>query len=559
MSDHVDDAELVRTRATERRGRWPGLVWAVPLAALLIVSYLGLRAFAERGVTVVVTFASAAGARVGDTQVVYKGVTVGHVVRITISPDGKHVDMVLRLTPRAKPVLRDTTKFWLVGAQPTLTDFSSLKAAVSGVTIGISPGVGEPRRHFIGLEQPPPIPPDTPGTLYVLHGEHIGETRPGSGVFYHGLEVGRVSTIAIDGPQKFKLVIFIQAPDDQLVRPDTRFFLANAVNISLSGSSFSAELGPGNSAIAGGIEFDTPEAAASEPHSVMNAQFDYYDDFTQAADAPRGPFVLYDAVFPGGGGQLRAKAPVKLAGFPVGEVLESHLRIVDGAPQSNVVLEIEPLKLLDGMTPPANEDWRKPTDAAIASLIARGYRLSMTQEPPLVGPASLALGRSPTSKPGTIVYAGAHPVLPTTAATDISALTDRAATLLDKVNAVPIAEIGQDVRQITSKLGKLVASPQVSDSLNHLDSTLTSIDQTLKQVQPQVGPLIAKLNLAADQIQATAASADHVLSGVGARGDANLPDAIHELTDAARSIRTLADYLDRHPEAVIRGKVKDAK
>ena len=62
MSDRPpQDAEPLRTHATEKHGRWPGLVWAVPLAALLIVGYLGLRAFAQRGVTVVVTFSSAAG------------------------------------------------------------------------------------------------------------------------------------------------------------------------------------------------------------------------------------------------------------------------------------------------------------------------------------------------------------------------------------------------------------------------------------------------------------------------------------------------------------------
>ena len=40
--------------------------------------------------------------------------------------------------------------------------------------------------------------------------------------------------------------------------------------------------------------------------------------------------------------------------------------------------------------------------------------------------------------------------------------------------------------------------------------------------------------------------------------DADLPSAIRQLTEAARSIRSLTDYLSRHPEALLRGK-KEAK
>ena len=79
------------------------------------------------------------------------------------------------------------------------------------------------------------------------------------------------------------------------------------------------------------------------------------------------------------------------------------------------------------------------------------------------------------------------------------------------------------------------------------------------QVKPQVGPLIGKLNQAADQLNGAAAAARGVLTGEGAGQDASLPGAIRQLTDAARSIRSLADYLSRHPEAVIKGKVKDGK
>ncbi len=51
-----------------RRTIWPNLVWGIPLAALVIVGYLGVRALLNRGEVVTVTFTRAAGAKAGVTK-----------------------------------------------------------------------------------------------------------------------------------------------------------------------------------------------------------------------------------------------------------------------------------------------------------------------------------------------------------------------------------------------------------------------------------------------------------------------------------------------------------
>ena len=50
-----------------------------------------------------------------------------------------------------------------------------------------------------------------------------------------------------------------------------------------------------------------------------------------------------------------------------------------------------------------------------------------------------------------------------------------------------------------------------------------------------------------------------VLGGAGANQDQSLAEAIRQIDQMARSIRTLSDYLGRHPEALIGGKTKDAR
>jgi len=122
---------------------------------------------------------------------------------------------------------------------------------------------------------------------------------------------------------------------------------------------------------------------------------------------------------------------------------------------------------------------------------------------------------------------------------------------------VPIEAIGQSVRRTVDRLDRLTNSPQLSDSLKHLDSTLSEADALLHAVKPQAGPLVAKLNDAADQMQQAATGANRLLTGEGAAQDESLPGAIRELTNAARSIRALSDYLSRHPEAVLHGKTRE--
>jgi paraquat-inducible protein B len=565
VSDPRPDAPLapprVYTEAIERRGRWPGLVWAVPLAALLVVAYLGLQALANRGYTVVVSFKTSGGAQAGDTPVVYKGVTVGRVVRIQIAPDASGVDMTLRLDPRAKGRLGANAKFWLIGAEPNLTDFASLKAAVSGVTIGVAPGVGEPTRHFVGLDQPPVVPPDTPGTPYALEGVEVGSTRSGAGIYYHGLEVGRVERVEITGVQTTRLLVFINAPYDRLVRPGSLFFSANAADLSITAGQVNASLGPGSSVITGGFEFDTPDAATSKPQSPAGSVFHFYPNEAEAADQPEGPQIQYRAVFDAAALRPQVNAPVWLSGVRIGRVLASHVVLPSGAevPRTSLTLEIEPEKL----ELPVDGDAQARTDDALRRLIHGGYRLTVSQTPPLIGTASLTFVRSPGAQSGGAqsggALSGAAPhLIPTSSGAGLEDLTTKVNAILDKVNGVPIQAIGQDVREITRHLRDLVSSPQLSDSLTHLDGTLTQADQMMTEAKPKVGPLIDKLNQAADEVSGAAAAGQALLSGEGAGQDSSLPDAIRQLNDAARSIRSLADYLGRHPEALVRGKTKDA-
>jgi len=559
-----DSAIVPEARA--RRSRWIGVVWAVPIAALMIVAILGVRALADRGVDVVVTFDTGAGARVNDTKVIYQGVEAGHVTKIDINEDGHRVDMTLRLDPRADRGLTTTTKFWLIGANPSLNDISSVKAALAGLTIGVAPGIGgTPTRRFVGLDEPPIIMPGTPGTAFVLATSMLGTASAGSPLFYRGQQIGKVTAVHFVASGQFRLDLFVLAPYDKLIGPASAFWISFPVQVSLTDKGASATLEHAGALLNGAIEFDLLAGPRVSDPSPAGTVFPLYESRKEAESGPTGPEVNYAFRFAGPAGEMTPGAPVRLLGFQVGLVKSVRLDIdpKTGAASTWVGAVLYPSKLhiQDPAAPLNAQAWQVATDAAVSRLLARGHRARLIQTPPLIGGRVISLDSVPGA--GAVALGSGDPrVIPSDDASGgIDEMTDQVNHLLAKFNRIPLDAIGQNLKQTTEHLNGLITSPQLADSLRHLNSTLAQADRMMGEVTPQIAPLVTKLNHAAGEVSAAATAAHELMGGQGggatATPDGGLPAAIQELTDAARSIRALADYLDRHPESLIRGRSAD--
>jgi paraquat-inducible protein B len=367
------------------------------------------------------------------------------------------------------------------------------------------------------------------------------------------------------------LDVFIFQPYDQLIRAGDRFWKTSAVRLKFAGGAIDATLAPISTIFSGGIELDTTAATPGSPQSRAESEFTLYASRDAARQGLSGPTVRYSLAFAGAAGDLEAGAPVTLLGFQIGEVAAARLAYDErtGKPLTAVSVliypqQLDPARLAAGTV----TDWPAAADAKMRQLIGFGYRAKLDQTPPLVGGRSIALvpttgaGPSNLAGPGPSNLSssgsggsGGHRTIPTVPdSADFADIASRAAQILAKVNGMPLEDIGQNLKAITRRVRALVSSPEVADSLAHLDGSLTQIDELLGQVKPQLGPLVAKLNDAAGEISGIAAAAHQLLGSGGGGQDANLPDAIRQLTEAARAVRTLADYLDRHPEALIHGK-----
>ncbi|MGN6323963.1 MAG: MlaD family protein [Dyella sp.] len=420
-----------RTQAEVRRSVWPGWIWSVPIAALGVAIWLGIRGLTHGGESVTVTFDNAYGMDASDTKVMLRGVKVGEVSDVSLTDDGKHVEVKLKIDSDEKKYLRSGTKFFLRGAQPDFSDPASLKALVAGPEIVMEPGPGTPTDHFNGADRKPALPP-----------EH-------------------------------------------------------------------------------------------------------------------GPTVTYLVRFDGAVGALKDGAAVELRGFRVGTVTSVRLNYdaKTGTLSTPVQLALDPPSL--GMaTSPPNGDWRPAVDDMLKRLIARGLRARLAQDPPLVGPSKVSLDFVTGAPNAALTDENGVPVIPSTASSNIDAMTAKADQVIQKIDDLPIKEIGEQVRSIAAHINAISSSPQIKDSLMHIDRSVAQIDRTLQQVTPQIAPLVAQLRQTANSADQAVAAANRTLGG-DATGQNDLPAALRELTDTARSIRALADYLDRHPEALIRGKQEE--
>jgi ABC-type transporter Mla subunit MlaD len=107
------------------------------------------------------------------------------------------------------------------------------------------------------------------------------------------------------------------------------------------------------------------------------------------------------------------------------------------------------------------------------------------------------------------------------------------------------------IMSATSAVEQLVESPAVQETMRNLASATRDLDRLVREVRAEVKPLAASARGASDAAQRTFAQADRALSG---NLGYDVSRTLGDLDAAARAVRSLADYLERHPEAVLKGK-----
>ncbi|MDH3841905.1 MAG: hypothetical protein OES35_13405, partial [Chromatiales bacterium] len=97
-------------------------------------------------------------------------------------------------------------------------------------------------------------------------------------------------------------------------------------------------------------------------------------------------------------------------------------------------------------------------------------------------------------------------------------------------------------------------------TLSNIDATMASARELLDDTDQGLEPVISELLAALEEVGNAATSAQQTLNSIreDLTGQSNtyfrIANALQEVENAARSFRILTEFLERHPEALIRGK-----
>jgi paraquat-inducible protein B len=284
--------------ARVRPRRWVVWVWIVPIAAAGVLAWLTWSTIAERGPEITISFSAAQGLQPGQATIQHLNAVVGTVTSLHLTHDMKRVIVHARMVREVTPYLTDTTIFYVVTPRLGVGGISGLSTIVSGSYIEMFPGKdGRPRRRFVGLDNPPIVPPGSPGRYFTLRTPDLSSLTDGSPVTYRGIEVGVVAAYALasDG-HDVGVTLFIRAPHDRLVHPGTHFWNAGGVAMNLGASGLQLRANSWQQLLAGGIAFETPAAAMATAPSPERSVFQLYENEQAARGAPAGPPVLGDTL-----------------------------------------------------------------------------------------------------------------------------------------------------------------------------------------------------------------------------------------------------------------------
>lgn len=527
--------ENVVPQAIVNKKKGISLIWIVPILALVVGMGLVYTALTRKGPEITIIFHSADGLKAKKTKVKYKDIVIGEVKKVELTEDFHKVRVTISLVKMAEKFLSANTSFWIVRPRLRGVTVSGLETVLSGAYVAIDPGEkGEIKYDFVGLETPPRIIDGTKGRLFTLNANALGSLDYGSPVYFRDISVGQIVGYRLQPKGKgVDIDVFVDDPYDSYVKEASRFWLVSGVEFETDTEGFHIYSESLVSIILGGVAFIDPPYMGETAVAKSKDNFKLYKNRKAALTRHFEKKEYYVLKFAQTLRGLSIGAPVEFKGFPIGKVvdigIEFHLESKEVLVPVRIEVEAERLSRIASGT-----NGLSSTDI-LHELVAQGLRAEVLTANLLTGQLYVALDFFDQAKPATVgVTEDGLQQIPTLIS-PIEELTKNMTDILDKVHKIPIDEIGRQVlATITSvkgtvdKLKRVVGSKDLRVALKHTREMMKETRDTMKK---------------ANSLVAT-----------DSRTMVEFQRMLRELGDAAKSIRILADQLERNPESLIRGK-----
>jgi len=252
---------------------------------------------------------------------------------------------------------------------------------------------------------------------------------------------------------------------------------------------------------------------------------------------------------------LSTGAPVTLFGLQVGDVTDVGLQF-DQKTQSfrpRVVITFFPERLVavlpTGERRRVGKSMAEMTEEARIAQLRRiveqqGLRAQLRTGSYITGELYVAFEYFPDAPKAKVDWTKDPVELPVVPGS-LASIEAKLGNILTKVDKMPLDAIGRDVRTALATLDQTLKDASVL--VNRVDT----------QWVPEGTKTLEDLRRAIGDANTAVRNADATLFSKDSATPQDLRDTLQEITRAARSIRVLMDYLERHPDALIRGKAAE--
>ena len=487
---------------TKKRTRL-SFVWIIPIVAAAAGVWIAVTKIMNEGPKITIIFQSAEGLEANKTKIQYNGLDVGTLTAIRLADDRHHVIATAKMAPKTEGFLVKDTKFWVVRPQISGMNITGLGTLISGDYIGVELGQSkESERNFTALDTAPLVAGGTLGRFFMLKTPELGSLSEGAPIYFRHLQAGQIVSYELDkSGEGLNVRVFVQAPYDQYVTPNTRFWHASGIDMSLSSAGLRLQTESLMSILAGGIAFETPATGPLLPPAEVDTVFTLFNDRAEALrPPPRDPYTFRLVFKQSSVRGLAPGASVEVGGVAIGEVTEVSPQFDMTTTEFSVpvTISVDPQRYgVRFLNVPGDEDATVRHRKVMDILVAHGLRAHLKTGNLLTGSLYVSVDFFPDAPPAAVDWAQNPAEMPT----------------------------------MPGKTEEIETS--VASLLKNLNQTLTNTDNLLGSANKLIEP-------------------NSVL-------DTELNNMLNEGGGAARSLRVLADYLERHPEALIRGKTGEAK
>jgi paraquat-inducible protein B len=347
----------------------------------------------------------------------------------------------------------------------------------------------------------------------------------------------------------------VRAPYDRYVHERSVFWNASGASVQLGGNGIRVELDSLRALVLGGIAFETPDRAAASPVADENHEFALYTDHDAADAASYNNRLRFISYFKGAVSGLSAGSLVTLHGQQIGTVTNVTLSYDPVADQVKVAVryEVEPDRIVS-LKPPEGD-----MDKTMLDLVHRGLRIRLESASFVTGSKQLVMDIVPDAPEAMYDKQGEAYVL-TPLDSDQGDLASSATALIGRLQAIPFEQIGDNLNKTLAGANGVINDPKLRQAVTSLSETLAATQTLMTNLNKSADPLLHRLPQIASDLEGTLKHANLLVGslddshGPGSQFGRDLNRMLAQLSDAARSVRILADLLSRHPEPLIRGR-----